>query len=66
MIVCSICKKFVRDVLYKINGLEEISQVTGLCKKHGRVNITDWEYDELVGSDDYEKPRMNPYTGRVD
>lgn len=48
MIVCGKCKRFVKDVEFKINGLEEIKDVTGLCKKHGRVEITDWAYDELV------------------
>lgn len=52
MIVCSKCKKFVKKIEYKINGLEEIKDVTGICKKHGRVEA-DWDdYDELVPSEE--------------
>lgn len=48
MVVCSICKKFVKKIEYMINGLEEIKDVTGICKRHGRVKV-DWDdYDEIV------------------
>lgn len=48
MIVCSQCKRFVKDIEYMINGLEDIKDVTGVCKKHGRINA-DWDdYEEIV------------------
>jgi hypothetical protein len=47
VIVCSKCKKFVKNVEYMINGLEDIKDVTGICKKHGRGSV-DWDdYEEV-------------------
>lgn len=52
MIVCRKCKKFVKDIEYEINGNENIRNVTGVCKKHGRVKV-DWDdYYEVVPSKD--------------
>jgi len=49
MIVCSKCKRFVKAIEYMINGLEEIKNVTGVCKIHGTI-LVDWnDYDEIVG-----------------
>ena len=48
MIVCPKCKKFVSKVRYWINGFEEITKVVGTCKKHGEVEPTNWEYEDLV------------------
>ena len=48
MIVCSICKKFVKKIEYMINGLEDIKDVTGICKRHWRVKAEWDDYDEIV------------------
>lgn len=48
MIVCSLCKKFVSQIEYKTNCCEEIKDVTGQCKKHGRVKVNWDDYDEIV------------------
>ena len=49
MIVCSKCKRFVKNITYKINGFDELSDVKGDCKKHGRVEV-DYEFwEEVVG-----------------
>ena len=47
MITCSQCKKFISNITYEINGLEDIRNVRGDCKKHGNVEA-DWDdYDEI-------------------
>lgn len=48
MVVCSVCKKFVKDIEYKINGNEDIKDVTGVCKRHGRVEADYEDYYEIV------------------
>lgn len=51
MIVCAKCGAFVGHVTYKINGLEQLSDVTGWCKrchkKHAPVLYDD--YYDIVG-----------------
>jgi hypothetical protein len=48
MVTCSLCKKFVKDIEYMINGFEDISDVTGVCKKHGRIKADYEDYYEIV------------------
>ncbi len=48
MTTCSICKKFVSQIEYKINRNEDIKDVTGICKRHGRVAIDYDDYYEIV------------------
>lgn len=56
MIVCETCKRFIGDVQFKMDGDEEIKDVTGTCKKHGRVNAADcWEWEDLMGWPDAQK-----------
>lgn len=50
MIVCSMCKRFVKDIDYMINGNGDIKDVFVVCKKHGRIEAY-WEtYEEVVGA----------------
>jgi hypothetical protein len=51
MITCSVCKKFVKDIQYMINGFEEINDVTGVCKRHGRVPANYEFYEEIAGGE---------------
>ena len=48
MIVCKKCKKFVKDIEYEINGMEDIRNVTGICKTHGRTLVDYDDYEEIV------------------
>jgi len=49
MIRCSLCSKFVKDIEYMINGFEDIKDVTGVCKKHGRVEAKWDDYYDVTG-----------------
>ena len=46
---CLICGRFVSSVIATVNGLDEISTVTGVCKLHGRVDVTasGWAYEDF-------------------
>jgi hypothetical protein len=51
MIVCSKCKKFIKNVTYTLNTFtDSISNVTGWCKQcHKRVPC-DWDcYEDVAG-----------------
>jgi len=47
---CPKCGKFVGNIEATRNGLEYITKVEGICKTHGKVDLTDqeWDYDEFV------------------
>lgn len=40
---CPECGKFTSKRVMLINGLEEVKSCTGICNKHGKVNI-DWDF----------------------
>lgn len=48
MIRCPKCKRFVGNITYKINGFDDISDVRGTCKKHGRVEALWDDYCDIV------------------
>jgi hypothetical protein len=55
---CPECGKFLKDVTAIINGNDDIKKVFGFCKKHGKVNPTDWSYEDFVHNDyDYHRRR---------
>jgi predicted nucleic-acid-binding Zn-ribbon protein len=53
---CPKCGKFLKQIIATVNGNEEITQVTGICHTHHKVEIKDWNYDEFV-----DKPIVQGY-----
>jgi hypothetical protein len=50
MIVCSVCKKFVKHIHYWINGNDDIVGVEGWCKHCHKHVPCDWDcYEDVVG-----------------
>ena len=44
------CNRFLADVHYSLNGLEEVLYVRGTCKLHGKVeSLNGWAYEDLTG-----------------
>jgi hypothetical protein len=41
---CPECGKFLKDVTAMVNGFDEIKEVEGYCRTHGKVRPTDWAY----------------------
>lgn len=55
---CPRCGKFLRKVTALLTIEDAIIEVTGLCKNHGEVLVTDWEYwDFFPGADGPLKPK---------
>jgi len=45
---CPECGKFTKDNTAIVSeGYNEIVEVVGICKKHGKVKIKDWEYEDF-------------------
>lgn len=42
---CPECGKFLKQVEATINGANEVVKVEGICKKHGVVEPTGWDYE---------------------
>ena len=41
---CPICGKFCSNIMATTHG-EQITKVTGICKKHGEQDLTDQSWD---------------------
>jgi hypothetical protein len=44
---CPKCGRFLKNIGAIVNGLDEIKKVVGTCSRDGRVEPTDWEYDDF-------------------
>lgn len=44
---CDQCGKFLSSVTAQANVFKEIAKVTGVCKKHGEVEVFDWDYEQF-------------------
>lgn len=50
MIRCAKCKQFVKNVVYTVDGLDNIKSVKGWCKHcHKRVDVEYDCYEDIVG-----------------
>ena len=49
MFKCPVCGKFVKDVIALMNEYGEIIIITGKCKTHGKVDVSnsDWCYEDF-------------------
>ena len=53
---CPECGKFVGDIRATVSGIDEdITKVTGVCKKHGKVDVTDqdWIYEDFFPEEEW-------------
>ncbi len=41
---CPVCGRFCGNILATVNGLEQITKVTGTCEKHGEQDLTDQDW----------------------
>ena len=57
---CPICGRFTSKNVAHFNMNGDIILVEGFCKRHGRVNPEDWEYDDFVKESLIER-RKNRY-----
>lgn len=46
---CLYCGRFCADVLASVNGFDQITKVEGVCRRCGKVDLTDadWCYEEF-------------------
>lgn len=44
---CPACAKFLAKVNASVNLNGDILKVEGICKKHGVVEPTDWDYEDF-------------------
>jgi formylmethanofuran dehydrogenase subunit B len=52
---CPQCGKFCSDVYCIANGEQDIGEVYGTCKTHGKVDLyaSEWSWEDFFGGEEY-------------
>jgi hypothetical protein len=56
---CPKCGRFLKNVMADIDGDNNVTEVEGTCSKHGKVNPTDWDYEDFFPYSKSEIERLS-------